>query len=221
MMDNTKLQKQILEELRWEPQVDAASIGVTVHDGVVTLSGHVNTALEKAAAEKAVRRMTQVHAIVNELDVRPPTQFIRDDAAIADVAVKALEWQPNVPGARVKVIVEGGWVRLEGDVDWQYQRLAAEKAIGRLTGVLGVVNHLTIKPRAQPKDIKHLIEQALRRSAELEAEHIDVEVKGSKVRLTGSVRTWLGKSRVHDAAWAAPGITEVDCHITVNPYMYV
>jgi osmotically-inducible protein OsmY len=185
----------------------------------VTLKGHVRSFAEKFEAEKAVKGLTEVQAVANDLEVRLPSQWVRDDEAIGTAALNALSWRADIPSNRVKVIVDKGWLRLEGDVDWDYQRKAAEKAVRHLIGVRGVANLLTVKPRVLPKDVKERIQAALKRSAALEAENIEVVVNGGTVTLHGAVRTWGEWHKAAESAWAAPGVTVVKNNLAVNPYV--
>jgi osmotically-inducible protein OsmY len=214
-MTDLEIKKAVESELNFEPSINAAEIGVAVKDGTVTLSGHTQSYWEKIASERAAERVNGVKAVVNEIEVRLPISSERTDEDIARAAVNALEWSVLVPGNRVKVKVSKGWVTLEGTVDWQFQRSAAEKAVRKLIGVQGVSNLITIKPQVSKTAVKAEIENALKRSAELDAEKIKVDTEGDKVILRGTVHSWYEREEAERAAWRAPGVRIVEDDIAV------
>jgi osmotically-inducible protein OsmY len=219
MKTDAQLQQDVMNELKWDPRVQA-SMRVDVKDGVVTLSGYVDSYSKKWAADLAAARVFGVKGVESEeIQVRLPSSLKRPDANIARAASNALEWDVAVPHNRVKVQVQNGLVTLSGEVDWWYQKNAAETAVRHLVGVVSVSNGITIKPESKQLDanIKDNIESAFQRNAVLDARRITVETRGSKVILRGSVRSRLEKEQVQWAVWAAPGVSEVESHITINP----
>ena len=218
MPDDMTLQAMVMDELAWTPNVDAAHIGVAAQNGVVTLSGIVSSLAEKVAAEQAARRVKGVQGIAQKIVVRLPTAHRHTDEEIADRALKVLNWDLEVPDEQIQVKVENGIVTLTGTVTYQFQRAAADRDIRRLGGVTDIVNLIEIRPSADqvadPVSVHHKIENALRRSAEMEASHVSVEVSGSKVTLRGRVKTWWERSIAESAAWSAPGVTQVDDQLT-------
>lgn len=215
MKSDSQVQKDVLDELKWEPSVNHEHIGVAVSDGVVTLSGNVPTFIEKHNAEKAAQRVVGVQAIVEKIEVKLPGDMIRDDEDIAKAIVNQFQWSTLIPKDQIKAKVSDGWVTLTGEVTWEYQRKAAEKLVRELAGVKLVSNVISIKPKLKPADLKEKIEKALMRSAEHESKQIDVDVSGSRVTLSGSVRSFAEMRAVEGAAWGAPGVTEVKDNLRV------
>lgn len=214
-MDNDiRIRADVVDELDFEPSVDSAAIGVAVKDGVVTLSGYVPTYTQKITAEKCAQRVKGVKAVAIDIEVRLVGDAKRSDAEIAERAVNILRWSTSVSD-KVKVVVDNGWVKLNGDVEYYYQKQAAERAIRQLSGVIGVSNLITIKPGVRPSDVKERISKAFQRNAELESAGINVDVAGSTVTLSGRVKAWNERKLAEDAAWAIPGVTSVHDNITI------
>jgi osmotically-inducible protein OsmY len=216
MRTDSDIQQHVLAELDWDPEVEATEVGVEVDDGVVTLSGTVDSYTKRWAAEKAALRVDGVRAVANDLQVKLPG--VRTDTDIAKASADALEGNVLVPADRVDVTVKHGWVTLEGEVDWQFQRREAEESARRVAGVVGVTNLIVIKHRAiSAADIKTGIERALVRAAETDADQILVHVEGGNVTLTGTVRSWAEREEAERVAWRSPGVTRVTNEIRVKP----
>lgn len=217
MKQDPELQSDVLDELRWEPAVTAAHIGVAARSGVVTLSGHVPSYAERYAAERAAERVYGVRAVANELEVRLEGRSERTDEDVAAACVAALRANYTVPDETIKVVIRNGWVTLDGRVQWWYQRDAAERAVRGLTGVKGVTNDIAIDAQVSPGDVKSRIEAAFRRSAEIDARRVRVETRGGMVILHGNVHSFAERDEAQRAAWAAPGVTAVENELAVAP----
>ncbi|HZP64630.1 MAG TPA: BON domain-containing protein [Terriglobales bacterium] len=209
-----EIQKDVFSELKWDARLQPNEIGVIVKDGVVTLTGWVDSYLKKWEAEDAAHRVAGVKAVANEIEVKLSIE--RTDPDIAEAAVRALEWDAGIPSDKVKVTVSKGWVTLRGEVEWQFQKADAERVIRRLSGVKGVSNLIMVKPTTTSSELKKKIEDALVRNAELDANRITVEVQGSKAILKGTVRSWAEKQEAEQVAWSAPGISAVENRITIE-----
>jgi osmotically-inducible protein OsmY len=216
MKTDAQLKKDVTAELAWDPAVNASAVGVAVKDGVVTLTGHLETFAEKAAVERALRRVAGVRAIALELDIRLAPDHRRSDTDIANAAEYALRWNSVVAIDKIRLIVDKGWITLQGEVDWDFQRRSVEKAIRPLMGVVGISNEITLKPCAVPGDVTRRIGDALARQAEREAKHLDVRVEGSTVTLRGKVHSWQERDAAQGAAWAAPGVRTVINELTIG-----
>ncbi|MBL7671756.1 MAG: BON domain-containing protein [Bdellovibrionaceae bacterium] len=216
MKTDSQIQTDVMQELKWDPSVTHEHIGVAVSDGVVTLAGSVPSYVEKLAAEKAAQRVFGVQAVVEKIEVKLPGTYKRDDQDIAKTILSHFMWNIQVPEDLVKASVENGWVTLSGEVEWDYQRTAAEKCVRSLTGVKGVNNCITLKAKkVQPEIVKERIEEALKRKAEREARRISVVVNGGRVILSGNVGTFSEMQDVRGAAWSAPGVVSVENNLHI------
>jgi osmotically-inducible protein OsmY len=218
--NDTDIHKDIVAEFHWEPSLRDDDIAVAVRDGVVTLAGFADSYADKWKAERIASKIRGVKAVANDIEIKLPSNSQRADPDIARAVVNALQWNISVPADRIKPKVEKGWVTLEGEADYNYQKDAAERAIRYLTGVKGITNLITVKQRATPADVKERIKEALQRTAQFDAERITVEVQGNKAILRGTVRSYAEMKEAERAALNAPGITEVENRLTVDLSVY-
>jgi osmotically-inducible protein OsmY len=217
MKTNLDLQRDVIEELAWDPLVPEARIGVAVKDGVVTLTGHLDTYAEKVAVKHAVERVAGVKTIALEVDVVPLGSHQRSDTEIASAVEHVLGWSTSVPREKVKVMVEHGWVTLNGELDWNFQRKAVERMIRPLKGVVGITDNIRLKATAVPASLSNKIKDALVRQVEREAKRIQISVDGSVVTLKGPVHSWAERNAVEGVIWSAPGVSRVNSQLTVEP----
>jgi osmotically-inducible protein OsmY len=217
---DSEIQKDVSDELRWEPALREDDIAASVREGVATLAGFVVSYADKWRAERVVSKVKGVRGIANDLQVKLPSSSHREDPDIARATLDALRWDVVVPSDQITMRVENGWVTLEGEVDWYFQREAAERAVRNLTGVRGVTNLITIQSQPAPGDVKQRVKEALQRGARVDAEHITVEMEGHQAILRGTVRSYAEWRDAERAARNAPGITEVDNRIAIDPGIY-
>jgi osmotically-inducible protein OsmY len=211
-----EMRRDILDELEWDARVQPNEIGVTVKDGIITLTGRVDSYLKKMAAADAARRVRGIRAVVNDIEVRLPGSAERTDPDLAAAVINALRWDAEIPADKLDVTVSQGWVTLKGEVEYAFQKIDAERAIRYLSGIKGITNLIVVKPPVLPSDLKQNIEKALVRNAEIDARNIQVEVVGSKVILRGAVRSYAEWKEAGEVARSAPGVTEVENHILIS-----
>lgn len=217
MKTDMQLQQDVLEELKWEPSISEKEIGVAVKDGVVTLTGFVDSYSQKYAAERVTSSVGGVKAVAEELEVKLLNSHERTDTELAHAAANALKWDVRIPSDKIKATVEKGWIELRGDVEWQYQKWAAETAVRNLTGVKGVTSLISVKPKkVSAYEVSTKIKDALRRNAEVDADRIAVEARNGTVVLRGSVRSFIEREEAEAAAWRAPGVKLVEDNLTVT-----
>lgn len=216
VMTDEELRQHVIDELSFEPSIDAADIGVAAEDGIVTLTGHVASYAEKGFAERAAQRVKGVRGIAQEIEVRFSTEKKTTDDQIAKRAVDILAWNTTIPQGTIQVKVEKGWVTLSGQVDWHFQRISAVSAVRKLSGVTGITNLLVVIPKLNAADIRNSIEIALKRNAEVEVKGIQVRVNGSKVVLEGRVHSWHERGAAERAAWSVPGVDSVTNGLTIG-----
>ena len=216
--DDSELRRRVIAELDWEPTLDASGVGVAAKDGVVTLTGSVTSYAQKRNAERATKRVFGVSAVAEDLVVKLPGEAQRGDTDVAQSVLSALRFNVSVPHDKVQVTVEDGWVTLDGEVEWQYQKTSAEAAIKYTMGVKGIINHITVKPRISTSDVKSKIQSAFTRHAQLDANKVKVDVTDSKVVLRGSVSSWREREEAEQAAWSAPGVSRVENDVVVSPW---
>jgi osmotically-inducible protein OsmY len=217
MKSDSEIERDVRDELTWNPDLDASDIAVSVKDGVVTLAGFTHSYADRLEAESAAKRVAGVRAIANDIEVRLPKIDQRPDPDIARDAVTALKSELPISHDKIKVTVRDGWITLEGAAEWQYQKTAAESAVRKVKGVKGVINVITVKPKVEPSELKQKIQDAFKRNAEVDANRIEVEANGSEVVLKGTVRSWIEREEAERVAWSAPGVSRVDDRIVVSP----
>jgi osmotically-inducible protein OsmY len=217
MRSDSDIRRDVEDELRWDPDIDATDIAVNVNSGVVTLAGFVRSYMQKYQAETDAKRVAGVVAVANDIEVRLPSIDETPDPDIARDSIARIKSELPYSWEKIRVVVKHGWLTLEGEVEWHYQKERAEEAVRRVRGVKVITNSIEVKPRVAPMEIRRKIEEALRRAAEIDASHITVEANGGEVILRGTVRSWAERQEAERSAWGAPGVTKVDNRIIVSP----
>lgn len=216
MKNDQQLQQDVMDELKWDPILNASEIGVSVKHGVVTLNGYVNSYSKKIAAENAAKRVKGVSAVAEDIEVRLGLTNERNDTQIAEAALDALKWNSNIPHEQIQIKVENGWITLEGEAEWQYQKDAAANAVRDITGVRGISNLIMLTPKIDATVIEKNIRRALQRSADIEANNIDIKTIGNKVILKGKARSWAERNEIERATWSSPGVTEIEDDLLIT-----
>lgn len=214
--NDEEIQRDVLEELKWDMRIQPNEVGVSVHNGIVTLTGWVDSYMKKRAAEEAAHRVHGVKAVVNDIEIHLPGSAERTDPDLAQAVTNALRWDAGIPADKIDVTVSHGWVTLKGEVEYGFQKMDAERAIRHISGIRGITNLITVKPRVSPSDLKQQIERELIRNAELDASNVQVELDGCKVTLRGKVRSYAEWKAARDVAWLAPGVCEVVNRIEIS-----
>jgi osmotically-inducible protein OsmY len=217
MKSDSEIERDVKAELRWSPGLESNDIAISVKKGVVALSGFTHSFFDRYEAEEAAKRVSGVVGVANDIEVRLRTIDAQPDPEIARDAVAAIKAQLPYSSSKIKIVVKDGWITLEGNLEWQHQKQMAETAVRRVKGVKGVSNLIKLTPQVQPIEIKHKIEEALKRNAEIDANRITVEADGSEVILKGKVRSWFEREEAERAAWSAPGVIKVDDRIAISP----
>jgi osmotically-inducible protein OsmY len=217
MTTDTEIQKNVMEELKWDPIMQSAEIGAIVKDGIVTLVGYVDNYSQRLAAENAVKRVKDVRAVAIDIAISLPDDQRRSDTDLAAAALNALKWSSFVPEDKIRLKVDGGWITMEGEVEWQFQKESAYSAVSDLIGVHGVINRINVRPNITPVIVKDVIKKALERSADIEADSINISTDGGRIVLKGKVRSWAERKEVERAVWATPGVIEVKDELIIAP----